>query len=282
MGTLTTRCAGARATRGSAVWTQTLALGVALAAVCGLAPADARSESSLSLVNPGVFETVPAATFDAGSHRVGPAHLVIEKLDNGNVRLFSESGVDGGARTVATAELTPIDGGRLRPITQQSRSFDSSGKPMGVLSIDHTSAKATCTHPLGNDGEVKVETLDLPDADRVANVPLNLLFDPLVRGETSKISFQILLCRHGPRLMDFQASVVRREDNGKGHLVEVRYGPDFGAVVSLLAKTMVPKLSFWFDPSARNPWLGHRMPLYSEGPDVLVVRKGVSAAWLID
>ena len=57
------------------------------------------------------------------------------------------------------------------------------------------------------------------------------------------------------------------------------YEPDLG-FVSTLAGDWLPKLSFWFDPRATNPWVGHRVPLYSKGPEVLVIRDGVPAAWL--
>ena len=115
-------------------------------------------------------------------------------------------------------------------------------------------------------------------------MPLNLLFDPLVKGEAKTIYFQVLLCGGGPRLMDFQARVVDRRDgsNGSERLVEVRYGPDFGAIASLLAWSFIPRLSFWFDPAAAEPWLAHRMPLYTDGPEVFVVRQGVAANTLTE
>ena len=125
----------------------------------------------------------------------------------------------------------------------------------------------------------------MPPNDRVANVPLNLLFDPLVRGVSTRVDFQIMLCRGGgPRLMDFEAHVTRRgsdTDRDEG-LIEVRYGPDLRTVVSFLARAVTPKLKFWFDRGDPTRWLAHRMPLYSDGPEVLVVRQGVSTRLLFD
>jgi hypothetical protein len=245
----------------------------------------AGADSGLTLAYPAVFGTIPASTFDAGQRRVGDANLVIEKLDNGNVRMLSESGIEGGARTVATVELVPVgDGTQLRPLTQQSRSFDREGKPLGVLRIDHRISEGTCTRAAEGDEDPQTQRVPLPDTDRVANVPLNLLFDPLVKGEAKTIDFQVLLCGGGPRLMDFHAKLVNLKDGSDGNerLVEVRYGPAFGAVASLLARSFVPKLSFWFDPDAADPWLGHRMPLYSDGPEVFVVRQGVAARSLTE
>lgn len=264
----------------------TLTGACAIAVATGLlAAAPVGADSGLSLPYPAVFGKIPASTFDVSRRRVGDANLVIEKLGNGNVRMLSESGVEGGARTVASVELVPVgDGTQLRPLTQQSRSFDPDGNPLGVLNIDHRSAEGTCTKP-GKDGEAAdTQRVPLPETDRVVNVPLNLLFEPLVKGEAKTVDFQVLLCGGGPRLMDFHAKVVSRKDGSDGdtHLLEVRYGPDLGAVASLLARSFVPRLSFWFDPSAAEPWLGHRMPLYTDGPEVFVVRQGVAAASLTE
>ncbi len=238
----------------------------------------ANAESELTLPYPTVFGKIPASTFDVSQKRVGDADLQIEKLDDGKIRLYSESIVDGGARAIATAVLEPTaDGTALRPLVQGSRAFDEQGNPLGVMTIDHVLGEGSCAHPSeGGDG-LQTETIPLPENDRVANVPLTLLFDPLVRGQASTVDFQILLCRTGAQLIDFQARVVESEseqtENGK--LVEVRYGPDFGSIVSLVARAFVPRLSFWFDPSSPSRWLAHRMPLYADGPEVLVVRQGV-------
>ena len=257
---------------------------LALAALA-VATGPARADSELSLPYPAVFGKIPAATFDASQRRVGDADLQIEKLDDGTVRIYSESTVDGGARAIATAVLVPTaDGTALRPISQGSRAFDSEGKPLAVMKIDHRAGEGSCARPNEDGSGMSIERLALPENDRVANVPLNLLFDPLVRGDASTVNFQILLCRSGPRLMDFQARVV---ENKKGrerneHLVEVRYGPDLGSVVSLFAQAIVPRLSFWFDPASPIPWLAHRMPLYTNGPEVLVVRQGVPTTIFIE
>jgi len=243
------------------------------------------ADSELELPYPASFGKIPAATFDTGRHRVGDADLEVEKLEDGNVRIFAESGVDGGARTVATATLAPIvDTNLLQPIFQESRTFDANNEALGTLSIDHRIGEATCSFPAANGEGVRTQRLPLPKRDRVANVPLNLLFDPLIKGEASTVDFQILLCKSDAQLVDFQARVVRRNGDADGgdHLVEVRYGPDFGAFVSLLTNTVVPRLSFWFDPASPSPWVAHRMPLYADGPEVFVVRQGIETNTLLD
>jgi hypothetical protein len=209
---------------------------------------------------------------------VGTAQLVIEKLDNGNVRISSESGFTGGARTLATAELVPAgESLKLRPVLQESRSIDPHGNALGVLSIDHVQGIASCRNP---DGEIR-DTLVLPSNDRVANVPLNLLFLPLVRGEKEEVAFQFFMCGGRAHLMDFVANLAPSSRNGKRppRVVEVRYGPDFG-FATLVAQNFVPKLSFWFDPEEPHRWIAHRLPLYGKGPEVFVVRDGVPTRWL--
>jgi hypothetical protein len=243
------------------------------------------ADSDLMLPYPVSYGTIPAATFDAGRQRVGDANLRVEKREDGTVHIFAESGVDGGARTVATATLAPIvDTNLLRPIFQQSRSFGADNEPLGVMDIDHTTGEAICSRPQADGEGMHTQRVPLPTRDRIANVPLNLLFDPLVRGEVSKVDFQILLCRGNAKLVDFRAKVVRREDGSDGseHLVEVRYGPDFGSVFSVLANAIVPRLSFWFDPASPSPWIAHRMPLYADGPEVFVVRQGIETNTLLD
>ena len=91
-----------------------------------ISTAPARADSELMLPYPSQYGKIPAATFDSHRQRVGDANLEVEKLEDGTVRLFAESGVDGGARTIATATLTPIAGTNLlRPVYQESSSFDA-------------------------------------------------------------------------------------------------------------------------------------------------------------
>jgi len=249
-----------------------------LLAAAVLAAGTGRAESDLLMEYPGFFGPIPASTYDVHYKQVGDANLMIEKLDNGNVRISSESGFTGGARTIATAELVPAENGhKLRPVLQESHSIDSDGNDLGVLSIDHVEGVASCKSP---DGETR-DTLALPSHDRVANVPLNLLFLPLVRGEEKEVSFQLFMCGGRAHLVDFVASLAPSSHNGNRprKVVEVRYGPDFG-FATLVAQSFVPKLSFWFQSDEPHRWMAHRLPLYGEGPEVFVVRRGVPTDWL--
>ena len=251
-----------------------------LLAAAALAAGTGRAESDLLMDYPGFLGSIPASTYDVDRRQVGEARLVIDKLVNGNVRISSESGFTGGARTVATAELVPVEGRhKLRPVLQESRSLDPDGNALGLLSIDHVRGVASCRNA---DGEIR-EEVALPSNDRVANVPLNLLFLPLVRHEKKEVAFQFFLCGGGAHFMDFVANLAPSSSNGKQpqKVVEVRYGPDFG-LVTLVAQNFVPKLSFWFDTKAPHRWVAHRLPLYGKGPEVFVVRDGVPTNWLGD
>lgn len=232
-----------------------------------------QAESGFVLPYPDAFGQISAATYDDGGHRIGGADLLVERLDGGRVRMRVESGRQLGAQTMATAEFAP-EGRGLRVLREESRSLDEHGKPLGVLTVDHVARKARCQ---GGDGEL-VSQLDLPKADRVLNVPMNLFFLPLVNGEKDSLEFQLFLCRPDARLIDF---VAWTSDGGDGQPLEVQYGPDFG-FASSLARRMVPKLSFWFDRKAPHPWVAHRLPLYSGGPEVFVVRDDVSSSSLLD
>jgi hypothetical protein len=223
---------------------------------------------------PASFGRVPATTYDDHGAALGDANLLMEQQDDGGIRVFSQSGESNGAHTVASAELVPVQQGQtLRLVKQESRSFDLSGASLGILAIDHVARRARCMDPQG----VLKSELELPAEDRVVNVPLNLLFMPLVRGETRELRFQFFLCRNRAQLLDFQAWVA--QGHGERAPVEVRYAPDFG-MLSPFARQLVPKLSFWFDPSAPHGWIAHRLPLYTGGPEVLVVRQGVSTSSL--
>jgi hypothetical protein len=262
---------------------QRLAACLASALAAALLAAPASAESQLRLVAPEAFGTVPAATYDTSRNRVGDAHLVLEQLSDQRVRIFAESGYDGGARNVATALLEPAGDRRsLHPVLQESRTFLGDGSLRSTLSIDHRTRIATCGKANGD--AMSFERIVLPASDRVANVALTLLFEPLVRGDAEALAFQLFLCEGGARLMDFEAHVERRDAgaHGPGSLVEIRYRPDLGSVGSLIAEHLIPQLSFWFDPKVPTPWLAHRLPLYSKGPEVMVVRDGVPTRWLVD
>jgi hypothetical protein len=224
---------------------------------------------------PTVFEEVPAETYDQSGSRVGHAELRIERHDE-TVDLIIAAGIDGAERSNVRAEFAWLEGGAaLRPLRQESESHDAAGRSLGVMTIDHTEREGRCAPPPGESGETA--RLELPDPDRVANVAVPLLVLPLVRGETQRVPFQVMLCRGGPRLVDAVATLAADGAGGASgrHWVEVRYALDFGALSSLAAP-FLPRFSLWYDPAQPGGWMAHTQTLFSKGPTVLVVRTGVA------
>jgi hypothetical protein len=257
-----------------------LALLLVAAAFC-LAPTPGVAESALELAAPSLGE-VSGDTYDEQGRRVGSAAVRVEELPDGMVELELRSGIDGAEHTVLNARLARIEGeNRYRPVFQSSRSFDASGKTLGLLSVDHLRSEVVCDPPVGGGGET--QRLALPALDRVANVPLNLLFLPLARGDAQRVDFQFVLCRGGPRVLPATAQVVKVTNGSPGahdHVVEVRYQLDLGPVLTRLAGPFLPQLSMWLDADRPDAWLGHRVPLFSQGPTVVVMRSGFDPALL--
>jgi len=247
-----------------------------LGALCA---SGALAESEVILPLPSVFGNIPAETWDAESgERVGEATMSVVRRPDGLIEMVGASGIDGSANTLARAVLEVVPGGDgLRLLRQSSESHDAKGRSLGVLSIDHQEGRATCGVPPGSGDSPAV--VELPAQDRVVNVPLNLLFHELVTGKTEQVSFQVLLCRFGARLIPARAKVIAPLQKDGSGLLEVEYNVDFGMLNSLAAP-FLPKLSFWFDPDSPGSWIAHRMPLFSKGPTVLVVRSGFTPTQL--
>jgi len=249
---------------------------LALLLGCLTPAAMAAAESELRLPPPAAFGTIPSVTYDAHGKRLGDARLDVVRLANGNVWMMASSGIPGAEAMVLSTEMRPVEGGRaLQPLWQMSRSWDADGRALGMMFIDHEQGEAFCEHEQG-DPRPPAE-LELPEPDRVAHVPLNLLFLPLARGETETVRFQFLLCALGPRVVDARADVKRElpAEDGAPSLVEVEYALDLNRMLEMIARPFLPRFSFWLAPGARDPWMGHRMPLASKGPEVLVLRTGV-------
>jgi hypothetical protein len=231
----------------------------------------ARADSGVLLPLPESFGRIEAGTFDATGHRVGESQMNAARRADGRVELSARSAIEGDARVELDAVMEVADEGRaLRLLSQRSEAFDGTGQSLGVLSVDHAAREARCDSGAGS----PTTSIELPQADRVVNVPLNLLFQDLVTGKQSEVAFQVLLCRFGARLVDARARLATPQ--GQRGLLEVRYQLDFGPLLNPVAEPFLPTLSFWFDPAHPGAWVAHRMPLFSKGPTVLVVRSGFS------
>lgn len=254
-------------------WQSTAASAALLAA---LLPAPVAAESSLLFSVPKKFESLPAVTYDSNGEPLGTASMSVEWIDPETARLVGTVTIDSGGGTRVQADFRLVDEGRhFKVIRQISESVTAEGRSLGTLLIEHEKGTATCTPPADTNGEAR--QLKLPEPDRVANVPLHLLFAPLAKGHANKVDFDILLCRDEPRFMDFAATVVERDGGAPDvHSVEIQYGPDLGSLLSFFASGMIPELRFWLDGENDDRYLAHRMPLYSDGPEVWVIREGVT------
>ena len=253
------------------------------------APLTAAAESALRLPAPEELGAYEAQTFDDEGRAVGTARVSVSPLEDDRLRLDLESKIRGGASMRASAELGRITSTDYRVLWQQSLSIDDQGRELDLLRVDHRARTASCT-PDGGRGEAR--TIPLPQGDRVANIPMALLFGPLARGEQETTAFQVFLCgsSSGPRIVDMKAEVKHREalfasaapsrlpaakrlsdepsrKPSKG-FVEIVYRPD----MMLVPNSMLPNFSFWLDSEGR--YLAHELPLYSNGPEVVVAREG--------
>ena len=247
-----------------------------LACLLVLPAATAHAGSALVLPPPPALEAIPAGTYDDDGKRIGEASLYWERMPDGTIHMRAVTTMTDGPRNVINAFFEEINDGRnLRVLREDSLSHDAEGNPMVLVQVDHEKGEARCTAP--GESAADADIVSLPAEDRVANTTMSLLFQPLVRGEAEQIHFQAFLCRGGARLVDF---VARRSKNETQlfPVVEIRFGPDLGRVMSWLASVIVPKLRFWF-AAGEGHYLAHRMPLYGGGPEVVVAREGVSAVF---
>lgn len=252
-----------------------LVLGLAL-----LAPGPGWAESLIRLPRLDEATGLAATTFDPAGQAVGRSSFQVEELTAGLRRLKIRMAVDDGGQNLSEATLAPVSSGpngaadgALRLVEERSQSTRADGVRLDLLVIDHVAGRASCIPDRG--GAAAARHVELPDPDRVVNVPMQLLFQPLVRGEVEEVRFQIVLCTDGPTLQDMIAVPGARFERDGREILEVRYGPDLGSTVAFFASRLLPSFSFWFD-AKDGTYLGHRMPLHRKGPEVVLVRSGLT------
>lgn len=233
----------------------------------------AHARSQLILPYPADSGLISAATYDMTGSRLGAAQFEIETFEDGRVEMTMVTGIDNGASNHASILLEPIDQrSGLRAVEQRSESYDAAGRSLGVLHVDHEKGIGRC---IPADQKKPAQSMTLPEQERIANVALNLLFSPMALGQSESMDFQIFLCEGGPRLIAFSAVTVPRVDaDPTARIVEIRYEPNLGPALQWLASSWLPKFSFWLD--GHGNYLAHRISLYTQGPEVLVVRDGIS------
>lgn len=247
------------------------------------APTTARAESSVRLVLAEALEEIGATTFDGRGRAIGRSRFVVETEPDGSQRMRVTMGTDDGGRNVSQALLAPIagvaagapagDATTLRLLEERSQATTADGRLFPLLVIDHEAGRVSCYD--GDSTDSAGRHVDLPSEDRVVNVPMQMLFVPLVRGEIDTVRFQIATCGDGPVLHDMIAVRGATRQHGDREVVEIEYGPDFGEALAWLASRLLPSFSFWFDASD-GTYLGHRMPLHRKGPEIILVRQGLT------
>lgn len=269
--------------------------GLLLAA--GLSPLPAAGKSSLRL--PGAeLGALEATTFDEQGRPVGRSSFAVVSSGPGRITMTIEISVEGGGvnRSEAVLEEAPSPPrpaseavarttGELRLVEQRSRAIRADGEALDLLVIDHERGRASChadsDGPLRDGGPLENgengRYLELPEDERVVNVPLQLLFRPLAERRVESLRFQIALCRGAPVLHEMIAVRGPSQQRDGRRIVEIRYGPDLGRTLSWLASRLLPRLSFWLDEET-GAYLAHRMPLHTGGPEVLLMRGGLEPA----
>lgn len=243
-----------------------------------------RSDAESSIRLPGLTGPagVTATTFDPTGHAIGSSSFQVEELAEGLRKLTIKLAVRDGGQNLSQVILAPVSSGPptgksgdagLRIVEERSQSTRSDGVRLDLLVIDHVAGRASCIPDKG--GAAAARHIDLPDRERVVNVPMQLLFQPLVTGETEELRFQLVLCTDGPQLQEMIAVRGPRFVHEGREIVEIRYGPDLGKTIAFLASRLLPSLSFWFD-AKDGAYIGHRMPLHRKGPDVVLVRAGLT------
>lgn len=247
------------------------------------APTTAVAESSLFLEMGAGLERIGATTFDQAGQAIGRSDFEAWTEDDGSRLMRVTMRTDAGGQNVSQALLAPVAGGlagapgtaaeTLRVVEERSHSTTADGKTLPLLVIDHRAGRVSC-YDAGNT-ESQGRHVAIEGDDRVVNVPMQLLFLPLARGEVDAVRFQIAACEDGPTLYDMIAVRGGTRTKRGRRVIEVEYRPDFGKAVAWLAARLLPSFSFWFDADS-GAYLGHRMPLHRKGPEITLVRQGLT------
>ena len=256
---------------------------------------EAEAESKLLLHMPEGLEGMAATTFDSHGRAIGLSWFEIESSELGT-RMKIELSIEGGGTNRSEATLIPVAAAvapvaaalapvaaapvgkpgatkQFRVTEERSQATRADGVSLELLVIDHIGRRVSCYPPDADQSAGK--HIELPADDRVVNVPLPYLFRPLATGELERLRFQLALCGDGPVLRNMVAVRGPRITRGGREVIEIRYGPDYGSAIAWLTSQLLPSFSFWFDARDGN-YLGHRMPLHRKGPEILLVRQGLT------
>jgi len=225
------------------------------------------AKSSIRFPVPEVYGENTAIVYDDNDRKIGKALLSMKKINSDMVLVVVRILLNSGLNAEMKANLKLAnDKKSLHLISQQAYTLNEEGHFQNRMFVDHINEEAVCINADNDKFDMQ-----LPERDQIVNIPLNLLLKTVAAGKEDKAVFQTLVCGDKIELLD--TSVERTAIREKTGIVETRYRFDLGVFVSLLAMPFVPRISFWFESGYPYAWVGHRMPLYSNGPTVLVLRK---------
>jgi hypothetical protein len=246
-------------------------------------PRAAQATSALRLPYPVEFGVKPSSTYDVNGKRMGGGNVLIEKTEDGGVRMTVINELDSVSRHTLVAELGPTENGEfLQLLREEGKTTNQQGELIGSKILDHRKGLLECLK--GNDLK-KSLVVPLPEDDRTILVPGNLLLRPLVHGQEQSIHFQFATCagiagRHFINVRGELAKPPAGRFDPDQNVAKVDIQVNLGRILNRIVVPLLPRVSFWFDANTTQ-WLGHRSPTYADGPTVITVRNETTASALL-
>lgn|GEM_PF-6893281 len=241
-----------------------------LPVAAALAAHGASGASALLVPEPASFAAIRARIHAEGGAVVGSHEIESVRRADGTLYVRSEAWLGGRSVNLreAVLERAPAGGGRYRPVWQHERMATGVEGEDVELEIDHAASSLACRR-----GEGTVRSLALPEGETIGNVVATLALQPLAAGAVERLRFQLAVCRTAPRLVDVEARVERRGDGA----VEIGWRYQLGWMLAPLA-WLLPEVRVWLGARPPHDWLGSRVPLHLDGPQVTVVREHAAGA----
>jgi len=228
------------------------------------------AESAVRFPLPEQYGEKVAIVYDDSGVRIGQATVSMKKINHDSVEIEVRIAIGSGLNARMNANLRLAgDKKSLLLVSQETYTTDTEGHLINRMWVDHIRRKAVCIN-----AQNKRLHINLPEGDHIVNVPLNLLLKTVASGDKDRVDFQTLVCGDDIKLLD--TDVERKAARAEAGIVETRYRFDLGLFLSVLATPFLPRISFWFESGYPNAWVGYRMPLYTNGPTVLVLRDDYS------
>ena len=127
-------------------------------------PQAAQATSALRLPYPMEFGVKPSSTYDVNGKRMGGGNVLIEKTDDGGVRMTVINELDSVSRHTLVAELGPTENGEsLQLLREEGKTTNQQGELIGSKTLDHRKGLLEC---LKGKNLKKSLIVPLPEDDR--------------------------------------------------------------------------------------------------------------------